>query len=111
MKNLKHLNKYFWKYKFRILLGFIFVILHNVTSILPAQYVREALDGLQLAIDNKTEYSALNNGLKIVVAAIVSGFFLFLVRQIIALSLLRISTDLFLKHFKRVTSRQIKHRE
>ena len=56
------------------------MIFHNITSILPAQYVREALDGLENAIDNNTEYSAFNPGLKIVGAALFSGFFLFLVR-------------------------------
>ncbi|MBL4594827.1 MAG: ABC transporter ATP-binding protein [Flavobacteriales bacterium] len=47
MKSLKHLNKYLVKYKFRLLLGFLFIVLANFFKIFPAQLIREALDLLE----------------------------------------------------------------
>ena len=44
MNSLKHLNKYLFKYKFRLLLGFLFIILANFFKIFPAQLIREALN-------------------------------------------------------------------
>lgn len=44
MKALKYLNKYLLKYKYRLILGVIFVIISNVFAIYPAQIIREAFD-------------------------------------------------------------------
>jgi len=44
MKSLMHLNKYLIKYKYRLLLGFLFIILANFFKIFPAQLIREALN-------------------------------------------------------------------
>ena len=44
MKSLKHLNKYLFKYKYRLLLGFVFIVLANFFKIFPAQLIREALN-------------------------------------------------------------------
>lgn len=44
MKSLKHLNKYLVKYKYRLLLGFLFIILANFFKIFPAQLIRESLN-------------------------------------------------------------------
>ena len=44
MKSLKHLNKYLLKYKYRLLLGFLFIILANFFKIFPAQLIRQALN-------------------------------------------------------------------
>jgi ATP-binding cassette subfamily B multidrug efflux pump len=44
MKSLKHLNKYLLKYKYRLLLGFLFIVLANLFKIFPAQLIREALN-------------------------------------------------------------------
>ena len=53
MKELAHLNKYLLKYKHLLLLGLLFIIISNIFQILPAQYVRYALD---LVIDNLNVY-------------------------------------------------------
>ncbi|KAA3647409.1 MAG: ABC transporter ATP-binding protein [Bacteroidetes bacterium] len=57
MKSLKYLNKYLWKYKFRLILGTIFVVVSNVFGIYPAQIIREAFD----AVAQSDELAALNN--------------------------------------------------
>ena len=46
MKSLKYLNKYLWKYRFRLALGIIFVAVSNVFAIYPAQIIREAFDAV-----------------------------------------------------------------
>lgn len=46
MKSLKYLNKYLWKYKFRLILGIFFVAVSNVFGIYPAQIIREAFDAV-----------------------------------------------------------------
>lgn len=44
MKALKHLNKYLFKYKYRLLLGIVFITISNVFALYPAQIIREAFD-------------------------------------------------------------------
>jgi ATP-binding cassette subfamily B protein len=102
VKELAHLNKYLLKYKHLLLLGLLFIIISNIFQILPAQFVRYALD---LVIDNLNVYklfeghtiqeeynenikhSVVVYGLIILGMALLRGFFLFLVRQtIIAMS-------------------------
>lgn len=46
MNSLKYLNKYLWKYKFRLILGVLFVVLSNIFGIYPAQIIREAFDAV-----------------------------------------------------------------
>jgi ATP-binding cassette subfamily B protein len=109
VKELAHLNKYFYKYKFHLLLGLLFIIISNVFQILPAQFVRYALD---LVVDNLKVYrifegaevqSSYNDvikntvviyGLIILGMALLRGFFLFLVRQTIIVMSRHIEYDL-----------------
>jgi ATP-binding cassette subfamily B protein len=109
VKELAHLNKYFLKYKHLLLLGLLFIIISNIFQILPAQYVRYALD---LVIDNinvhklfegntiQEEYnenikrSVVVYGLIILGMALLRGFFLFLVRQTIIVMSRQIEYDL-----------------
>jgi ATP-binding cassette subfamily B protein len=44
MKSLKYLNKYLWKYKFRLSWGILFVVVSNVFAIYPAQIIKEAIN-------------------------------------------------------------------
>lgn len=102
MKELRYLNKYFYKYKHYLILGTLFLIVSNVFSIVPAQVVRYAFDLVKENIDLYQLYrnfslqeqifdlfaqSILVYGLIIVGMALLRGVFLFLVRQtIIAMS-------------------------
>ena len=98
MKELAYLNKYLLKYKYRLLLGFIFVSLSNVSAIIPAQLVRDALDLVThtkniyhitgLAQTRQTLYDEFGYiiffyGTFIVAMALVRGVFLFFMRQTI----------------------------
>jgi ATP-binding cassette subfamily B protein len=85
MKSLKHINKYFYKYKWRLLLGVVFVFLSNYLVIGGIVYARDAINYIQNhRLD--TEDSVLIHHLliyvaKILGAALLSGIFLFFTRQ------------------------------
>ncbi len=98
MKELAHLNKYLLKYKYRLLLGLLFIILSNFFKIVPAVIVRRAInlvednialyklfEGLELQdkIYDVFSSSILVYGVAILVLALISGFFTFLTRQTI----------------------------
>lgn len=98
MKELSHLNKYLWRYKYYLALGILFTIFTNIFQILPAQIVRYALN---LVVENVTLYKLFSGdvlepimyghfatGIAIFAGIILSfalirGVFLFLVRQTI----------------------------
>jgi ATP-binding cassette subfamily B multidrug efflux pump len=44
MKELAYLNKFFYKYRWRLLPGILFVIISNLFAVLPAQVIRIAFD-------------------------------------------------------------------
>jgi ATP-binding cassette subfamily B multidrug efflux pump len=44
MKHLAYLNKFFYKYRWRLIPGILFVIISNIFGVLPAQVVRIAFD-------------------------------------------------------------------
>ena len=51
MKHLAHLNKYFLKFKWYLILGTIFTIISNLFGVIPAQVVRHSLDLVKETID------------------------------------------------------------
>jgi ATP-binding cassette subfamily B multidrug efflux pump len=57
MKDLKFLNKYFYKYKWRIIPGIIFVIISNLFQVIPAQVVGHAFN---LITENIELYQLFN---------------------------------------------------
>jgi ATP-binding cassette, subfamily B, multidrug efflux pump len=113
MKHLKSLNKYFWKYRWLFMLGIVFVVLTNYFRILAPQitgYVLNTVvqaikkDGagkqIQQAAGEEKNYDFLVKkvivffevhqdnkillaGITLLVLAIISGFFMFLMRQTI----------------------------
>lgn len=109
MKHLAALNKYFWKYRYRFLLGIIFIIVSNYFRILAPQvtgYVVDAVerhlpgykprhtlvhyDPLVKQFIDYTEGSHFSFGNRIalcgitlMVLALLGGFFMFLMRQTI----------------------------
>ncbi len=98
MKELAYLNKYLLRYKYRLLLGFIFVSLANVSAIIPAQLVRDTLDLVthtknihqvtslaqtQQVLYNEFGYIIFFYGTLIVAMALIRGVFLFFMRQTI----------------------------
>ena len=57
MKALKHLNKYFIKYKWHLISGVLFVTFSNLFSIFPAQLIRYTFDMVEQTI---IQYQLLN---------------------------------------------------
>lgn len=107
MKHLRSLNKYFWKHKYRFFFGIVFIILSNYFAILAPQITGLIFDMLQqhlgepiktrhtfdplvdlfIAEFNKYELGFAGRvaafSITILVFALLSGFFLFLMRQTI----------------------------
>ena len=111
MKHLSSLNKYFWKNRWHIILGFVFVVLTNYFRILSPQLTGYVVNtvvqtikpaDINTAAIKKTEKNydfavrlviekfqknpsrkILYTGITLFVIAIISGFFMFLMRQTI----------------------------
>lgn len=112
MKALKPLNKYFWKYKWYFLSGIVFIILSNYFRILAPQVTKYVLNTVEIALSedkpevyvpaaahydvivaffiNKLETAGdsfktkiLYSGIILLVLAVISGLFMFLMRQTI----------------------------
>lgn len=104
MKELAHLNKYFIKYKYRFLLGILFVVGSNLFSVFPAKSVQRAIDELTLhlrlgdaaKIDVSGEITAIIlecTGL-VLLFALIRGIFLFVMRQSLIVMSRKIEYDL-----------------
>ena len=109
MKELAYLNKYFFKYRWKLIPGVLFVIISNLFAILPAVVIREAFDLVKENIELYRLYdgfvrqdlvyqvfgsSLLFFGAIVLALALLRGFFLFLMRQTIILTSRHIEYDL-----------------
>lgn len=89
MKALKHLNKYFFKYKTKLLLGIVITIVARVFSLILPPMVNKSVRAVEVflssnsASDEQIKATLLNYILIIIGAALLSGFFTFLMRQTI----------------------------
>lgn len=88
MKELKHLNKYFKKYWGKLLLGIVITIIARLFQLVMPSYVNKTISTVERFLDNeilKSEAQSLITQyiLIIVGAALLSGFFTFLMRQTI----------------------------
>lgn len=98
MKPLRHLNKYFYKYRGRIVLGILFVALSNVFYILQPVLIKKALDEVgskiqsyrafkdvaqQTVFAHDVERKVFLFCLLVLGVMLIRGFFLFLMRQTI----------------------------
>ncbi len=55
MKNLGSLNKYFVKYKWRLILGLIFVAVSSKFAVMPGNVIRDILDEVQAMAAKNSE--------------------------------------------------------
>lgn len=112
MKYLASLNHFFWKYRLRLLLGIIFIVLSNYFRILSPQLTGYVINTVVQKVDNTTsgmaarkagtkDYDLLVHqiiklldkksfsekflwcGITLIVLAVISGIFMFLMRQTI----------------------------
>ncbi len=88
MKHLKHINKYFYKYRKQLILGVIITIIARIFSLIMPEYVQLSIDAIQKHLNNPTgqpaiEWTLLYYTLIIIGSALLSGFFTFWMRQLI----------------------------
>jgi ATP-binding cassette subfamily B protein len=88
MKELKHLNKYFKKYWGKLFLGIIITIIARLFQLVMPSYVNKTISAVERFLEGeimKSEAQSLITQyiLIIVGAALLSGFFTFLMRQTI----------------------------
>ncbi|MCK8522700.1 ABC transporter ATP-binding protein/permease [Aquimarina sp. D1M17] len=87
MRALRHLNKYFLKYKYRLLIGLVITVIARIFATLVPTIVGNSVDIVEKYINNEvTDLSEVKNGLIINIllilgAVLISAFFTFLMRQ------------------------------
>ena len=100
MKALKSLNPYILKYKWRLLLGFFIIIAARVFAVISVDYVGNIITLVNDYLNEDSgNYQLLSKALLknlsyILIAALISGFFTFLMRQMIIVVSRFIEADL-----------------
>lgn len=105
MKSLAHINKYFLKYKWKLLLGIFFIIISNIFGVFIAPLVRLAFDKVKFQLESgdsplssekidELTSIALIYGLLILAAALLKGLFMFFKRQTIIVMSRHIEYDM-----------------
>ena len=100
MKALKYINKYFLKYKWRLLIGILITILSKLLALKVPQIVGDSLNIVENYQNGKitdikaVEDELLVNVLLIIGVAVLAGFFTFLMRQTIIVTSRLIEFDL-----------------
>ena len=99
MKELKHLNKYFVKYKYTFLFGIGITIVAQLFSLFTPKLVNESIQVIQNFENKKitadfAKHTLLINILKITVTTIISGLFTFLMRQTLIVKSRQIEFDI-----------------
>ena len=88
MKELQYLNKYFFKYRFKIILGILITIGSKMFALFTPQLIGKSITLISNQIKDPTSTDVFRNQISlyilyIVVAAIATGVFTFLMRQTI----------------------------
>ncbi len=98
MKSLSYLNKYFFKYKWHVLLGVVFIIISNYFGVQIPMFVQSTVDELFKKTELKNFSDFLTLMLKIggfyMFLALMKGLFLFFQRQSIIIMSRLIEYDL-----------------
>ena len=109
MKDLGYLNKFFYKYRWRLIPGVLFVVISNIFSVLPAQVIRVAFNLVTENIGIYELFDGFNRqgmiyeifgaslflfGVLVLVLSLIRGLFLFFMRQTIILMSRHIEYDL-----------------
>lgn len=88
MKALKHLNKYFYKYRFRLIIGVIITIVAKIFALFTPRLVGSSINIVSDRLNGKItqeffKSELLTYILMLVGAAVIAGLFTFLMRQTI----------------------------
>lgn len=126
MGNLRSLNKYIWRYKWRLLLGMLFVAISNVFAVIPPVIIRNVIDkvnsnitsyrmildtGLSEDLQQIIFRSVLISGLILLSLAVARGVFMFFMRQTIIVMSRLIEYDLkndIYKHYQELDTQFFK---
>ena len=121
MKHLFFLNKYFVKYKWRVIPGVLFVVISNIFGVVPAQVIGHAFNLItenigvyrlfngfdrQAIVYDIFGYSLLFFGALILLLYLLRGLFLFFMRQTIILMSRHIEFDMkndIYAHYQRLS--------
>ncbi len=91
MKNLRSLKPYLLRYKKNLIAGFVYIILTNLFAVIGPTYIGRAIDTMNKHFDLRV---VLGDAGLYFLYALLSGFFLFLVRQNIIVASRHIEFDL-----------------
>ena len=91
MKNLLTLKKYFARYKTKLFLGFLFILLSNAGTLYIPLVIKDAINSIDKSVDTQ---QLVRYALIIVGAAFFGGLFRFLIRQTIIVVSREIEYDL-----------------
>ena len=97
MNDLRHLNKYFFKYKGRFLTGIFITIIAQIFTLYTPKLVGDSIRVLEhLSTIDRDEVRAilLNNIFWILVTTLIAGFLTFLMRQTLIVMSRHIEFDL-----------------
>ena len=88
MKELFHLNKYFYKYRVRLFLGIIITIIAKLFTVFVPELIGSTIDIVNDQIQNGDDVelfksNLLKNILYLIGTALIAGFFTFIMRQTI----------------------------
>ena len=105
MRNLYKLKKYFARYKKKLLLGILFIILSNLGTVYVPLLLKDSIDALNRDVSTGLLFQY---GLMIVGAALFAGIFRFMIRETIIVVSREIEYDLrrdFWEHIQRLPLR------
>jgi len=109
MKDLAYLNKFLYKYRWRLIPGTLFVIISNIFGVMPAAIIRMAFDMVTENIGVYQLFAGFNRqsmiydifgsslllfGVLVLILSLLRGLFLFFMRQTIILMSRHIEYDL-----------------
>ena len=116
MKALLHLNKYFWNYRYRLILGLIFIFISNIFGLYPPIYIGEVFNIISDTLNEKSYsdnqvQSLIKNQLSyyvflVLAFAMCKGLFMFFMRQTIIVMSRMIEYDLkneIYDHYQRLS--------
>ena len=88
MRHLGSINKYFVKYKWRLLLGLLFVAISSKFAVMPGNVIQKILDQvatMTAAKKNEADIITLvfKGGITLLGLALLRGLFMFMMRQTI----------------------------
>ncbi len=118
MKALQYLNKYFYKYRIKLLLGFLITVIARIFSLFAPRLIGNSLTAVEKYLKSENpdfeliKYVLMVNILIIIGATLISGFFTFLMRQTIINVSRFIEFDLkneIFWHYQKLTQRFYKN--